>query len=109
MACGKPDHGLCQRPTTPGGVCIFAHAGDKPPRLTRTIDIPAKLSKRQAVQIAGGRCLSRNSALLERYVFLRVDWPDVVRARSDQPVVVQLLDDMRRPAAHSRNREYGRE
>ena len=35
-----------------------------------------------------------------------VDGPDVIRSRANQPVVVQLFNDMRRPTADARDREH---
>jgi hypothetical protein len=43
----------------------------------------------------------QNSAFLDRHVFLRVDWANVIRARANQPVIVELFNDVRRPSANS--------
>ena len=38
-----------------------------------------------------------------------VDRANVIGARADQPVIVELFDDVRGPSAHPRDREDGRE
>src|SRR5450759_3341497 len=49
------------------------------------------------------------SAFLHRHIFLWVDRADVIGARANQPVIVELFDDVRGPAADPRDREDGRE
>ena len=43
----------------------------------------------------------QNSAFLHRYIFLWVDRANVIGARADQPVIVELFDDVRGPATDS--------
>src|ERR1700704_4089047 len=50
-----------------------------------------------------------NSAFLYRHIFLWADRADVIGARADQSVIVELFDDVRGPAADPRDREDGRE
>src|SRR5258708_19557526 len=48
-------------------------------------------------------------ALLHRHVLIRIRGPDVLGARADQPVVVELFDHMRGPAADAGDGEDRRE
>lgn len=48
-------------------------------------------------------------SLVDRRVFLRVFRPQVFSSRTNEAVVVKLLDDVGRPSAHARNGKYRRE
>src|SRR6266576_7225877 len=66
------------------------------------------------VQHCGGRAgrpalHQKNSAFLYCHVFLWVNRTDVIGARTDQPVIVELFDDVRGPSANSRDCEDGGE
>src|SRR6185437_12625143 len=54
-------------------------------------------------------CLSVPLSLLNRKVAVRIFRPNVIRARANQPVVIKLFDDVRRPAADARESEHRRE
>src|SRR5947209_2949353 len=51
----------------------------------------------------------RPSASFDGRVVLRKSGADVVGTRPDKPIIVQLLDDVRRPSADARYRKDGRE
>src|ERR1019366_4622632 len=47
-------------------------------------------------------------ALRHRYPMSRVHWPNILRARPDQAVVIQLLDHMGCPPGNTANCKNGR-
>ena len=51
--------------------------------------------------------VQNSSAFLERDVFLRVGWANIVGARPNQSVVVELFDDVRGPAATRETAKMG--
>src|SRR6267378_5004996 len=51
----------------------------------------------------------QNSAFLRRHIFLWIDRANIIGARTDQPVIVELFDDVSGPSSNPRDREDGRE
>src|SRR5579863_835897 len=49
---------------------------------------------------------SDRSALVHRYITIRIVWAQIFSSRPNQPVVVELLTDVRRPAADTGNSKH---
>src|SRR3984957_8955773 len=54
-------------------------------------------------------CPHESLSLVDRYVLIRIFGAQVIGAGTDQAIVIELFDNMRRPAADARDCEDGRE